>query len=141
MTVNPQFFNSQRTLGEESSVTLDKLAGHGGSGQTLEGFAVVSLLCANGNLLDLVDGQVRRSSQAFDDDLCTDSLLDVVLDLLKDLSGEDDNGGGTVTNFSILRSGNVDEDSGGRVNNVEELPGTLAYLVDAGPRLKSNLPS
>lgn len=96
---------------------------------------MVSLLCANGNLLDLVDGQVRSSSQALDDNLCTDSLLNVVLDLLKDLSGEDDDRGGTVSNLSILRSGNVDEDSGGGVNDVEELAGTLAYWVDVGSRL------
>lgn len=45
----------------------------------------------------------------------------MLLDLLEDFTGEDNDRGGTVANFGVLRSGNVDEDAGGGVNNVEEL--------------------
>lgn len=45
----------------------------------------------------------------------------MLLDLLEDFTGEDDDGRGAVTDFSILRSGNVDEDLGGGVDNVEQL--------------------
>lgn len=48
-------------------------------------------------------------------------MLDVLLDFFEDLAGEDNDGCGAVTDFSILRSGNVDEDLSGGVNNVEQL--------------------
>lgn len=42
-------------------------------------------------------------------------------DLLQDLTSENNDGSGTVTNFSILRSGNVDENSSGGMNDIQEL--------------------
>lgn len=48
-------------------------------------------------------------------------MLDVLLDFFEDLAGKDDYACSAVTDFSILRSGNVDEDLGGGVNNVEQL--------------------
>jgi hypothetical protein len=42
-------------------------------------------------------------------------------DLLQDLTSENDDGSGTVTNFGILRSGDVDENSSGGVNDIQEL--------------------
>ncbi len=51
------------------------------------------------------------------------------LDLFKDLAGKDDDRGRTVANFGVLRSCNVDEDAGGGVNNIEELPGVRDALL------------
>lgn len=51
------------------------------------------------------------------------------LDLLEDFTSEDDDRGGTVANFGVLRSGNVDEDTGCGVNNVEELGGVRAVAT------------
>lgn len=64
---------------------------------------------------------MRRSPQALDNYLRADALLDVFLDLFEDLAGEDDDGGGAITDLGVLGPGNVDEDSGGGVDNVEEL--------------------
>jgi hypothetical protein len=45
----------------------------------------------------------------------------VLLDLLEDLSCKDNDGGCSVSDFGILRAGDVDEDACGGVNDVEEL--------------------
>lgn len=53
----------------------------------------------------------------------------MLLDLLEDFTGEDDDRGGTVANFGVLRSCNVDENAGGGMNNVEELSGVSNALL------------
>lgn len=53
----------------------------------------------------------------------------MVLDLLEDLSGQDDDRGGAVTDLCVLRSGNVDEDSSGGVDDVEELRGGESVIA------------
>jgi hypothetical protein len=50
-------------------------------------------------------------------------LLDQVADLLQNLTSQDNDGGCTVTDFGILGSGNVREDTGGGVDNVQKLSG------------------
>ena len=58
-----------RTLGEEGSILLDQLAGHGGRSQLAERFPFVCLACVDSDLLDLVDRHGGRSPQTLDDDL------------------------------------------------------------------------
>lgn len=45
----------------------------------------------------------------------------MLLDLLEDLSRKDNDGCCSVSDFGILRAGDVDEDTCGGVYNVEEL--------------------
>ena len=45
----------------------------------------------------------------------------MLLDLLEDLSSKDDDRSRTVSDFGILGAGDIDEDAGGGVNNVEKL--------------------
>lgn len=61
----------------------------------------------------------------------------MVLDLLEDLAGEDNDRSGAVTNLGVLGSRDVDEDAGGGVDNVEELfsgVSALLWLSSAAPR-------
>jgi hypothetical protein len=64
-----RLFACSHTLCEEFCVSLDKLARHGGGGEFAQGIALVSIISADGNLLDLVDGHLHRSPQTLDDDL------------------------------------------------------------------------
>lgn len=53
----------------------------------------------------------------------------MLLDLLEDLAGEDDDGGGAVADLCVLRSGNVDEDASGGVHDIEELRQYLSAVA------------
>lgn len=53
----------------------------------------------------------------------------MLLNLLEDLTGEDDDGCGSIANFGVLRSGDVDEDSGCGVDDVEELVWSVSDWV------------
>ena len=127
-----------RTLCEEVGIAVDQLAAHRGCGEFAQSLALVVLLGVDGNLLDLVDGHGARPPQALDDGLAADSLLDVLLDLLQNLSGQHNDRRGSVSDLSVLRAGNVGEDAGGGVDNVEQLhdggavvgDGLSAILVD-----------
>lgn len=82
---------------------------------------MVALVGADRNLLDLVDGHLRRPPQAFDDDLRADAILDVLLDLLQNLSSQHNDRCSSISYLSVLRSCDIDEDAGGGVNDVEQL--------------------
>lgn len=56
----------------------------------------------------------------------------MLLDLLQDLSSENNDGCGAVSYFGVLRPGDVDEDAGGGVDDVEELDQTSKSSVDIG---------
>lgn len=79
------------TLCEEVGVSVNELAAHRGGREFPQSLSLVVLLCVDGNLLDLVDSHGARPPQSLDDGLTADSLLDMVLDLLENLSGENDN--------------------------------------------------
>lgn len=81
---------------------MNQFAAHGSGGELPESVPLVALLSVDGNLLDLVDGHGARSPQSLDDGLTADALLDVFLDFLEDLSGQDNDGGGAVANLCVL---------------------------------------
>jgi hypothetical protein len=110
-----------RTLCEEIGIPLDELAGHGGGGQLCQSLSAVALVGADSHLLDLGDSDLRRSPQALDDDLRADPLFHVLLDLLENLAGQDNHRGGSIPHLGVLGTGNIDEDAGSGVNNVEQL--------------------
>lgn len=70
---------------------MDQLAAHRGCGEFPQGLSLVVLLCVDSNLLDLVDSHGAGSSQTLDDGLTADTVLNVLLDLLEDLSSQDNN--------------------------------------------------
>ena len=127
------------TLCEKLSIPLNQLAGHGSACQLCQSLPLVALVGANCNLLDLVYGHLRRSSQTLDDYLRADTLLNVILDLLQDLTCQDDDGRSTIANFGVLRSGNIDEDSGCGVDNVQELLKSVSLLAKPHAVLAANL--
>lgn len=112
---------------------MDKLAAHGCCCKLLEGVPLVALGCVDRDLHDLVYCQVRRSSQTLHDGLTADTLLNKVFDLLQDLSSEHYYGCCTISNFGVLGTGDIGEDAGGGVDNVEE----LSLILDTAPILLS----
>lgn len=69
---------------------MDQLAAHRSCGEFPQNLSLVVLLCVDGNLLDLVDSHSAGSSQTLDDGLTADTVLDVLLDLLENLSSQND---------------------------------------------------
>jgi hypothetical protein len=57
---------------------------------------------------------------------------------LKKLTGENGNRSGTVTNLSILGSGNVNQNSGSRMDNIKELEDSGTIVRDGGLTLTTN---
>jgi hypothetical protein len=57
-----------------------------------------------------------------------DVLLDEFVSSLEELSGEDDDGGGTISDFSILDLGEFDENLGSGVGNLELLEDSGAII-------------
>ena len=100
---------------------MDEFAAHGSRGELLQGIALVAGGGIDGDLDDLVDGEVRRSPEALDDGLAADSLLDEVLDLPQYFAGNHDHGRCAIAHFGVLRPCNVSEDAGGGVDNVQKL--------------------
>jgi hypothetical protein len=82
---------------------------------------LAGLRCVDRDLHDLVYCKVRCSPQALDDGLAADTLLDKVPDLLQYLSGKHNDGCCAVSNLGVLGAGDVGQDAGGGVNDVEEL--------------------
>lgn len=56
----------------------------------------------------------------------------MLLDLLEDLAGQDDHRCRPVSHLGVLRSGNVDEDAGGGVDDVEELCSVRMNVLQGG---------
>lgn len=48
-------------------------------------------------------------------------MLDEFADLLQNLTGKHNDRGGAVADFSILRAGDVDENAGSWMNDIEKL--------------------
>lgn len=114
------------TLGEEVGVPLDQLAVHGRGRQSSKLFHLLLLVCRglhdiHCDLLDLVDGHRAGSPQALDDRLRTDTLLNQFANLLQYFTGEDHHRRRTVSDFGILGPGDIRQDAGGGVHNIEEL--------------------
>ena len=80
----------RHTLCEEVGVAVNQLAAHRSCGEFPQSLSLVVLLCVDGNLLDLVDGHGAGSSQTLDDGLTADTMLDVLLDFLENLSSQND---------------------------------------------------
>jgi hypothetical protein len=58
------------------------------------------------------------------------AVLNKLLGLFEELTGEDDHGGGPVTDLVVLGLGDIDEGLGGGVDNVEELDQSGTVIGD-----------
>jgi len=64
-------------------------------------------------------GRVASSPPALNDNLRVDSHADELFGLLEELTGHDGDGGSAITNLLILSLGDIDENLGGGVVNVD----------------------
>lgn len=64
--------------------------------------------------------QTATLSQPFDDNVRSYTLLNERLDLLEDLSSEENDTGRSVSDLSVLSTSNVNQSAGRWVNNVKQ---------------------
>ena len=74
--------------------------------------------------------ELRGGSKALHDYVWADTLLYEPSDLLEHLSREKYDAGGTIPDFSVLCTSDVDEALGGRVNDLEEFEDGGAVVCD-----------
>lgn len=129
-------------LGEEWFLRVDEFRGHGRPRALEEEFPEfptpdvsnsvttkglrwdvlgITLIDRHTNLLQLLHRQIPSLPQALDDRVYSDTFLDVRPNFLQDLGGEEGDRGRAVSDFGILGAGNVDERSGGGMDDIEEL--------------------
>mmetsp|Transcript_57657 Transcript_57657/g.65792 ORF Transcript_57657/g.65792 Transcript_57657/m.65792 type:complete len:230 (+) Transcript_57657:1219-1908(+) len=70
---------------------------------------------------DLAQDGGESLSETLDQDLRVDTLFNITLGFLQEGSGQQNDGGGSITDFLILRLGNVDQSFSSRVNNFQIL--------------------
>lgn len=71
-----------------------------------------------GNFLESFEGESQSFSVSLDDDLGVHALFNKLLGLLQEFSGKKHDGGGSVTDFIVLRSGDVNQSLGGWVDDI-----------------------
>jgi hypothetical protein len=81
-------------------------------------------------LFEKVQRVVERPSVALDDLLGRERLFDEDLGLLEELAGEEDHGGGAVSDLVVLGLGDVDQGLGGGVDHVQHLEDRGAVVGD-----------
>jgi len=90
------------TFCEETGISLDQLTAHSSSCELAQGFPFVSLARIDSNFLDFVDCHSRCSTQALNNRLRANSLLNMVFDFLQNLSSKHNDRCGAISNLSIL---------------------------------------
>jgi len=120
-------------LGEETLVLGDNLGVEGSRGALFE--QVTLLLGAlvadlHGDLLETQEAETESLTVALDNDLGVHALVNEVLGLLEELTGGKHDRSGTVTDFVVLRLGDVDEGLGSGVHDVEELDESCSIVGD-----------
>ena len=68
-----------------------------------------------------------------------DPLLDELFRFSEEFSSKNSYGGGTITNFFVLSFGNVDENFGGRVIDVNRFQNCGAVICDSDSSLGSGV--
>jgi len=89
------------------------------------------------DLSDAVTAEFLGFTETLDNNLRVHALLNELLGSLEELSGGEDDGGGTISDFVILRLGDIDEGLGGGVDNIEETDkgGTIVGDSDGASRV------
>mmetsp|Transcript_23519 Transcript_23519/g.52863 ORF Transcript_23519/g.52863 Transcript_23519/m.52863 type:complete len:212 (+) Transcript_23519:411-1046(+) len=84
----------------------------------------------NGPLLQLLDCQSRRFPVALDDDLRMNTLLDVLLGLLQELTGQHYDTCCSISSLIVLRLRNVNHRLRSRMHNIQSLHDRCAIVGD-----------
>mmetsp|Transcript_9730 Transcript_9730/g.13306 ORF Transcript_9730/g.13306 Transcript_9730/m.13306 type:complete len:334 (+) Transcript_9730:749-1750(+) len=120
-------------LSERLAIVEQQLRGEGGHGDVaqvlLEGLGVVRVV--HGNLFQNFPRRVASLSPALNDDLGVDFLGNELLGLLEELTGHDGDGGGAITDLLVLSLGDVDEDLGGGVVDVDRFENSGTIVGDS----------
>lgn len=118
------------TLREEIRIPMDQLAAHRRPRQLPQRIPLVALTRVDRNLADLIHRHHTRPSQALDDDLTADALLDLLLDLLQNLARQHHHRRRAVAHLGVLRARDVHQDARRRVHDVEQLHHRRAVVGD-----------
>lgn len=108
---------------EEFSVAGDNLGVEGGHGASLEDESLGSWVFVShldGDLSDAFAADGLGFTETLDNNLRVHALFNELLGILEELSGGENDGGGTISDFVVLGLGDIDQGLGGGVNNVEE---------------------
>ena len=119
-------------VGEVISLRLEKLGGKGGKSNVLKVMSELFLIVkvVEGVLNEDGSGNLTSLSPALDDDLGMDLLHNKVLGLTEELTSEDSDGGGTITNLLVLSARNIDQDLGRWVVNEDRLKNGRTIVGD-----------
>lgn len=117
-------------VAEEVRLSSEELGAHGGLGGLEDGLRGEVTLTHDQLLLDEVDRLFEGHTVSRHDGSRVDLVLDEVVGSLEELSGEDDNGGGTVTDLTILDLGELDEDLSSGVSDLKLLENSGAIVSD-----------
>lgn len=119
-------------VGEVISLRLEKLGGKGGKSNVLKVMSELFLIVkvVEGVLNEDGSGNLTSLSPALDDDLGMDLLHNEVLGLTEELTSEDSDGGGTITNLLVLSARNIDQDLGRWVVNEDRLKNGRTIVGD-----------
>ena len=129
-------------LSELLAIVEEQLGGKGGEGNVLEVLAELLFVgkVVHGDIFENFLGDVAGLAPSLDDDLGVNFVLDKLLGLAEELSGEHGDRGGAVTDLLVLGAGDVDEDARGGVVNVDGLQDGGA-IVSHGDLLAGRLAS
>jgi len=108
-------------LSEGATIVEQELggeSGHSDVSQVLLESGLVSRV-VHGDIFQNFLGGVTSESPSLDDNLRVNSLSNKLLSFLEELASHDGDSGGTITNLFVLGHGDVDEDFGGRVVDVD----------------------
>ena len=116
--------------GEEVGLGAEKLGAHGGLGGVEDGILTEGVGLDTALLLDKSDGLLEGKTVTRHNRSGVNLVLHQLVGSLQELSGEDDNGGGSVTDFTVLDLGELAEDLGCGVGDLELLEDSGAIVGD-----------
>jgi len=117
-------------LGEEVRLSGQELGAHGSLGSLDDRVLGELGLTHNKGLLDEVDRLFQGHTVARHNAGGVNLVLDELVSAAEQLGGKDDDGGGTITDFTILDLGKLDEDLSGGVRNLKLLEDSGAIIGD-----------
>ena len=131
--IRTQGENRVHNLGsEEVLVGTDQLAVESSASDLLEHVSLQLgiVLDTNGNVVQNLEGLVEGLAIATNDHLGGHALVDELSGVLEQLSSQQHNSGGSITNLVILRLGNVHQSLCSGMHNVQQLHNLGAIVRD-----------
>jgi len=118
-------------LGEELLILGDNLGVEGSLSALDQKISLLKItLVSNfdGDFSDSLKALSAGLSITLDDDLGVHALLDEGLSLFEELTGGDNDRCGTISDFIVLRLGNIDEGLGSWMNDIKEANKSSAII-------------